>query len=201
MRETRRDALTTSELKPAVVHRVHVCIARTSCLLLTRPSRTPWIWHRPSCKFPVSPQVALLPQVTYFPGFAFSWMSLISHRLFMPKLLLSEWYKPLLSLFKIFARLLWYDSAYLVLTAGRPQLCGAHESSLHGRDRNRLHPRRTKCARRGSYGIHLRLVRAGLHRVFFRAHTNEYSYITSSIQWRACYGYRPLADEPERGRR
>ena len=29
-------------------------------------------------------------QPTYFPGFAFSWMSLISHRLFMPKLLLSE---------------------------------------------------------------------------------------------------------------
>ncbi len=29
-------------------------------------------------------------QPTYFPGFAFSWMSLISHRLFMPKLLLSD---------------------------------------------------------------------------------------------------------------
>ncbi|KDQ13139.1 hypothetical protein BOTBODRAFT_188668 [Botryobasidium botryosum FD-172 SS1] len=29
-------------------------------------------------------------QPTYFPGFAFSWMSLVSHRLFMPKLLLSE---------------------------------------------------------------------------------------------------------------
>ncbi|KAF8894430.1 Not1-domain-containing protein [Infundibulicybe gibba] len=29
-------------------------------------------------------------QPTYFPGFAFSWMCLISHRLFMPKLLLSE---------------------------------------------------------------------------------------------------------------
>lgn len=29
-------------------------------------------------------------QPTYFPGFSFSWMSLISHRLFMPKLLLSE---------------------------------------------------------------------------------------------------------------
>ncbi|CCM03832.1 uncharacterized protein FIBRA_05981 [Fibroporia radiculosa] len=46
-------------------------------------------------------------QPTYFPGFAFSWMSLISHRLFMPKLLLSEnregwsaFYKLLLSLFK-----------------------------------------------------------------------------------------------------
>ncbi|KAI0273855.1 Not1-domain-containing protein [Gloeopeniophorella convolvens] len=46
-------------------------------------------------------------QPTYFPGFAFSWMSLISHRLFMPKLLTSEnregwsaFYKLLLSLFK-----------------------------------------------------------------------------------------------------
>ncbi|KAH9946365.1 Not1-domain-containing protein [Epithele typhae] len=46
-------------------------------------------------------------QPTYFPGFAFSWMSLISHRLFMPKLLLSDnregwsaFYKLLLSLFK-----------------------------------------------------------------------------------------------------
>lgn len=29
-------------------------------------------------------------QPTYFPGFAFSWMCLISHRLFMPKLLMSE---------------------------------------------------------------------------------------------------------------
>ncbi|KAL0577902.1 CCR4-NOT core subunit cdc39 [Marasmius crinis-equi] len=29
-------------------------------------------------------------QPTYFPGFSFSWMCLISHRLFMPKLLLSE---------------------------------------------------------------------------------------------------------------
>ncbi|KAJ8454554.1 hypothetical protein ONZ51_g12961 [Trametes cubensis] len=49
-------------------------------------------------------------QPTYFPGFAFSWMSLISHRLFMPKLLLSEnregwtsFYKLLLSLFKFLA--------------------------------------------------------------------------------------------------
>ncbi|KAG6833483.1 hypothetical protein H0H87_006055 [Tephrocybe sp. NHM501043] len=46
-------------------------------------------------------------QPTYFPGFAFSWVSLISHRLFMPKLLLSEnregwsaFHKLLLSLFK-----------------------------------------------------------------------------------------------------
>ncbi|KAI8998906.1 Not1-domain-containing protein [Trametes punicea] len=46
-------------------------------------------------------------QPMYFPGFAFSWMSLISHRLFMPKLLLSDnregwpaFYKLLLSLFK-----------------------------------------------------------------------------------------------------
>ncbi|KAI0698481.1 Not1-domain-containing protein [Cytidiella melzeri] len=46
-------------------------------------------------------------QPTYFPGFAFSWMSLISHRLFMPKLLMSEnrqgwsaFYKLLLGLFK-----------------------------------------------------------------------------------------------------
>ncbi|THH31748.1 hypothetical protein EUX98_g2436 [Antrodiella citrinella] len=46
-------------------------------------------------------------QPTYFPGFAFSWMSLISHRLFMPKLLLSEnregwsaFHRLLLSLFK-----------------------------------------------------------------------------------------------------
>ena len=29
-------------------------------------------------------------QPIYFPGFAFSWMGLISHRLLMPKLLLSE---------------------------------------------------------------------------------------------------------------
>ncbi|KAI0085426.1 Not1-domain-containing protein [Irpex rosettiformis] len=46
-------------------------------------------------------------QPTYFPAFAFSWMSLISHRLFMPKLLMSEnrqgwsaFYKLLLALFK-----------------------------------------------------------------------------------------------------
>ncbi|KAJ7871497.1 Not1-domain-containing protein [Mycena olivaceomarginata] len=46
-------------------------------------------------------------QPTYFPGFAFSWMCLLSHRLFMPKLLLSEnregwsaFHKLLLSLFK-----------------------------------------------------------------------------------------------------
>ncbi|KAI0798095.1 Not1-domain-containing protein [Abortiporus biennis] len=46
-------------------------------------------------------------QPTYFPGFAFSWMSLISHRLFMPKLLLSEnregwsaFHRLLLALFK-----------------------------------------------------------------------------------------------------
>ncbi|EPQ58539.1 Not1-domain-containing protein [Gloeophyllum trabeum ATCC 11539] len=46
-------------------------------------------------------------QPTYFPGFAFSWMSLISHRLFMPKLMLHEnregwaaFHKLLLSLFK-----------------------------------------------------------------------------------------------------
>jgi CCR4-NOT transcription complex subunit 1 len=46
-------------------------------------------------------------QPTYFPGFAFSWMCLISHRRFMPKLLLSEnregwsaFHKLLLSLFK-----------------------------------------------------------------------------------------------------
>ncbi|TFK25059.1 CCR4-Not complex component [Coprinopsis marcescibilis] len=49
-------------------------------------------------------------QPTYFPGFAFSWMCLISHRLFMPKLLLSEnregwsaFHKLLLSLFKFLA--------------------------------------------------------------------------------------------------
>nr|GAT52123.1 Not1-domain-containing protein [Mycena chlorophos] len=46
-------------------------------------------------------------QPTYFPGFAFSWMCLISHRSFMPKLLLSDnregwsaFHKLLLSLFK-----------------------------------------------------------------------------------------------------
>ncbi|KAJ7074336.1 Not1-domain-containing protein [Mycena amicta] len=46
-------------------------------------------------------------QPTYFPGFAFSWMCLVSHRCFMPKLLLSEnregwsaFHKLLLSLFK-----------------------------------------------------------------------------------------------------
>ncbi|KAF8197388.1 Not1-domain-containing protein [Pholiota molesta] len=45
-------------------------------------------------------------QPVYFPGFAFSWMGLISHRLFMPKLLLSEnregwdaFHKLLISLF------------------------------------------------------------------------------------------------------
>ncbi|KAH9483822.1 CCR4-NOT transcription complex subunit 1 [Psilocybe cubensis] len=49
-------------------------------------------------------------QPTYFPGFAFSWMCLISHRLFMPKLLLSAnregwsaFHKLLLSLFKFLA--------------------------------------------------------------------------------------------------
>ncbi|KAJ7582498.1 Not1-domain-containing protein [Mycena floridula] len=46
-------------------------------------------------------------QPTYFPGFAFSWMCLISHRLFMPKLLLSDnregwpsFHRLLISLFK-----------------------------------------------------------------------------------------------------
>ncbi|KAF9475663.1 Not1-domain-containing protein [Pholiota conissans] len=49
-------------------------------------------------------------QPIYFPGFAFSWMGLISHRLFMPKLLLSEnregwdaFHKLLLSLFNFLA--------------------------------------------------------------------------------------------------
>ncbi|KAF9036996.1 Not1-domain-containing protein [Hymenopellis radicata] len=49
-------------------------------------------------------------QPTYFPGFSFSWMCLISHRLYMPKLLLSEnregwsaFHKLLLSLFKFLA--------------------------------------------------------------------------------------------------
>jgi len=49
-------------------------------------------------------------QPTYFPGFAFSWLCLISHRLFMPKLLLSEnregwsaFHRLLLSLFKFLA--------------------------------------------------------------------------------------------------
>lgn len=49
-------------------------------------------------------------QPIYFPGFAFSWMCLISHRLFMPKLLLSEnregwsaFHKLLLSLFRFLA--------------------------------------------------------------------------------------------------
>ncbi|KAF7359396.1 Not1-domain-containing protein [Mycena sanguinolenta] len=52
-------------------------------------------------------------QPTYFPGFAFSWMCLVSHRLFMPKLLLSEnregwsaFHRLLLSLFKFLAPLL-----------------------------------------------------------------------------------------------
>lgn len=49
-------------------------------------------------------------QPVYFPGFAFSWMTLISHRLFMPKLLTSEnregwsaFHKLLLALFKFLA--------------------------------------------------------------------------------------------------
>ncbi|KAH8108458.1 Not1-domain-containing protein [Phellopilus nigrolimitatus] len=49
-------------------------------------------------------------QPVYFPGFAFSWMTLISHRLFMPKLLSSEnregwsaFHKLLLALFKFLA--------------------------------------------------------------------------------------------------
>ncbi|KIJ69669.1 hypothetical protein HYDPIDRAFT_80338 [Hydnomerulius pinastri MD-312] len=49
-------------------------------------------------------------QPTYFPGFSFSWLCLVSHRLFMPKLLLSEnregwsaFHKLLLSLFKFLA--------------------------------------------------------------------------------------------------
>ncbi|KAF8964122.1 Not1-domain-containing protein [Flammula alnicola] len=49
-------------------------------------------------------------QPIYFPGFAFSWMCLISHRLFMPKLLMSEnregwdaFHKLLLSLFNFLA--------------------------------------------------------------------------------------------------
>ncbi|EJD02104.1 Not1-domain-containing protein [Fomitiporia mediterranea MF3/22] len=52
-------------------------------------------------------------QPVYFPGFAFSWMTLISHRLFMPKLLLSEnrdgwsaFHKLLLALFKFLAPML-----------------------------------------------------------------------------------------------
>ncbi|KIK34511.1 hypothetical protein CY34DRAFT_17670 [Suillus luteus UH-Slu-Lm8-n1] len=47
---------------------------------------------------------------TYYPGFALSWLCLVSHRLFMPKLLLSEnregwsaFHKLLLSLFKFLA--------------------------------------------------------------------------------------------------
>ncbi|KAG1886855.1 uncharacterized protein F5891DRAFT_1224807 [Suillus fuscotomentosus] len=50
-------------------------------------------------------------QPTYFPGFAFSWLCLVSHRLFMPKLLLSEtregwsaFHKLLLFSFKSLAR-------------------------------------------------------------------------------------------------
>ena len=43
-------------------------------------------------------------QPTYFPGFAFSWMSLISHRLFMPKLLLSENREVILLFLDIFSR-------------------------------------------------------------------------------------------------
>lgn len=48
-------------------------------------------------------------QPVYFPGFAFSWMTLISHRLFMPRLLSenregwSAFHKLLLSLFKFLA--------------------------------------------------------------------------------------------------
>lgn len=49
-------------------------------------------------------------QPVYFPGFAFSWMTLVSHRLFMPKLLTSEnregwsaFHKLLLALFKFLA--------------------------------------------------------------------------------------------------
>ncbi|KAF9244222.1 Not1-domain-containing protein [Melanogaster broomeanus] len=49
-------------------------------------------------------------QPTYFPGFAFSWLCLVSHRYFMPKLLLSEnregwtaFHKLLISLFKFLA--------------------------------------------------------------------------------------------------
>ena len=49
-------------------------------------------------------------QPVYFPGFAFSWMTLISHRLFMPKLLLSDnregwsaFHKLLVALFKFLA--------------------------------------------------------------------------------------------------
>ncbi|TBU36886.1 hypothetical protein BD309DRAFT_975047, partial [Dichomitus squalens] len=38
----------------------------------------------------LSDWLVLLLQPTYLPGFAFSWMSLISHRLFMPKLLPSK---------------------------------------------------------------------------------------------------------------
>lgn len=52
-------------------------------------------------------------QPTYFPGFAFSWMSLISHRLFMPKLLMSAnregwaaFHKLLLALFRFLAPIL-----------------------------------------------------------------------------------------------
>ncbi|KZV94078.1 Not1-domain-containing protein [Exidia glandulosa HHB12029] len=52
-------------------------------------------------------------QPTFFPGFAFSWITLISHRLFMPKLLLSEnregwsaFHKLVICLFKFLASFL-----------------------------------------------------------------------------------------------
>ncbi|TBU32307.1 hypothetical protein BD311DRAFT_803906 [Dichomitus squalens] len=62
------------------------------CLPLESPARLS-DWLSPHIATHATPSVlklVLLLQPTYLPGFVFSWMSLISHRLFMPKLLPSK---------------------------------------------------------------------------------------------------------------
>ncbi|EJF60893.1 hypothetical protein DICSQDRAFT_170753 [Dichomitus squalens LYAD-421 SS1] len=62
------------------------------CLPLKSPARLS-DWFSPHIATHATPSVlklVLLLQPTYLPGFVFSWMSLISHRLFMPKLLPSK---------------------------------------------------------------------------------------------------------------
>jgi len=52
-------------------------------------------------------------QPSFFPGFTFSWMSLISHRLFMPKLLLSQNREGWVAFHRLFASLLRFLTPFL----------------------------------------------------------------------------------------
>ncbi|KAG2737349.1 Not1-domain-containing protein [Suillus brevipes Sb2] len=111
-------------------------------------------------------------QPTYFPGFAFSWLCLVSYQFFMPKLLLSEnnehlsaFHKHFLSLFKFLApflkeadpqlasRDLYRDSLRLILVLLHdfPDFlseyyfspCDCHSSALHPASQH--HPQRVLC--------------------------------------------------------